>query len=229
MFLYLRLCSKQYANIANFNKNNIEILVKNVFPKIADLYERDIAHTPLKKQTGFSLLEVIIAALILSTGLLGVASLQIIGMKGTQQSSMKNQAMGVVQSITERMRANYQGVVQDKYVLADSAAFDCATPAPNCTTGTCNASNIAKADLHNLVCGYGNTPRTGGVATAGNDIAILVNGSLKLECAGVPVAVGCTEGDMKITVEWAEGALGEETVTQDSLVLLVLKTRIAAP
>jgi len=224
----MTLMLNKYVFIANFNKNNIEILVKNVFPKIADLYERDLVHARLKKQTGFSLLEVVIAALILSTGLLGVASLQIVGMKGTQQSSMKNQAMSVVQSITERMRANYQGVVQNRYVLADTktTAFDCATPAPNCTAGTCNASNIAKADLHNLVCGYGNTPRTGGVATAGNDIAILVNGSLKLECAGVPVAVGCAEGDMKITVEWAEGALGEETVTRDSL---VLKTRIAAP
>ncbi len=225
----------KYLNIINnFNKNNIEILVKNVFLKIAGLSKSDIAEHPrLKKQTGFSLLEVVIAALILSTGLLGVASLQIVGMKGTQQSSMKNQAMGVVQSITERMRANYQGVIENKYVLADTntTAFNCATPAPNCTAG-CDKTDIAKADLHNLICGYGNTPRTGGVATAGTDIGILVNGSLKLECAGSvavtvpPTPPSCAQGDMKITVEWAEGALGEETVTRDSL---VLTTRIAAP
>jgi len=200
--------------------------VKNVFLKLAGLSKNDLIKTRLKKQAGFSLLEVMISALILSTGLLGVASLQIVGMKGTQQSSMKNQAMGVVQNITERMRANYQGVIQSKYVLADTGItpFGCATPAPNCATGTCDETNIATADLHNLVCGYGNTPRTGGVSTVGN-VGILVNGSLELECAGAP-AVGCTQGDIKITVGWDESALGEETVNRD---FLILTTRIAAP
>ncbi|MCF6188844.1 MAG: type IV pilus modification protein PilV [Cocleimonas sp.] len=191
-------------------------------------------HTRLKKQKGFSLLEVMIAALILSTGLLGVASLQIVSMKGTQQSSMKNQAMGVVQNITERMRANHEGVINSRYLVATNiTAFDCTTAAPNCAAGTCTAANIATADLHNLICGFGNTPRTGGVSTvATGDIGILVNGSLDIACAGpVPITVpptppSCAEGDVKITVQWDESALGEETVIRDSL---ILTTRIAAP
>jgi len=209
--------------------------VKNVFLKLAGLSKNDLNHTRLKKQAGFSLLEVMISALILSTGLLGVASLQIIGMKGTQQSSMKNQAMGVVQNITERMRANYQGVVANDYVLNNSTTFVCTGAAPDptsCAVGAdaCVANKIAGADLHNLICGYGNTPRTGGVATTGTDVGILVNGSLQLECAGAPAVVGgasvCTQGDIKITVGWDENALGEETVNRD---FLILTTRIAAP
>jgi len=204
--------------------------VKNVFLKLADLPINNLTNTRLKKQAGFSLLEVMISALILSTGLLGVASLQIVGMKSTQQSSMKNQAMGVVQNIAERMRANHKGVVDNNYVLVSSAAFDCTTAAPNCSTGTCTATNIATADLHNLICGYGNTPKTGGVNTTTGDIGILVNGSLDIACAGAPAVVGgapvCTDGDVRIRVQWDESALGEETVTRDSL---ILTTRVAAP
>lgn len=211
-------------------KTILRFFVKNVFLKIAGLSKNDLTKTCLKKQAGFSLLEVMISALILSTGLLGVASLQIVGMKGTQQSSMKNQAMGVVQNITERMRANYQGVITDRYVLSNSAAFNCVVAAPNCAAGACNETNIATADLHNLVCGYGNAPRTGGVQTTAGDIGILVNGSLSIACAGAPAVAGgasvCTQGDIRITVGWDEGALGEETVNRD---LLVLTTRIAAP
>jgi len=203
--------------------------VKNVFLKIVGLSKNDLPHTHLKKQAGFSLLEVMISALILSTGLLGVASLQIVGMKGTQQSSMKNQAMGVVQNITERMRANHEGVIGSDY-LANSAAFNCAVLAPNCSAGTCTATEIATADLHNLICGFG-TPRTGGVNTvAAGDIGILVNGSLDIACAGAPAVAGgpavCTDGDVRVTVQWDESALGEEAVTRDSL---ILTTRIAAP
>ena len=196
-----------------------------------------MTNTRSKKQAGFSILEVMISALILSTGLLGVASLQIVGMKETQQSSMKNQAMGVVQNITERMRANYAGVTADNYVI-DSATFDvikfCTAKAPDpstCVAGAggnadaCIAKTVATADLHNLICGYGK-PKTGGVkVTAAGDIGILVNGSLNIACAGA-AAVGCTQGDIIITVGWDETVLGEEKFIRDSL---ILTTRIAAP
>ncbi len=206
--------------------------MKNVFLKSAGLSENDLPHTRLKKQAGFSLLEVMIAALILSTGLLGVASLQIVSMKGTQQSTMKSHAMGVVQNLTERMRANHKGVIDSNYLVAtNTTAFDCTTAAPNCAAGTCTALNIATADLHNLICGFGNTPRTGGVSTvAAGDIGILMNGSLEVTCAGAPAVAGaasvCTDGDVRVRVEWDESALGKEAVTRDSL---ILTTRIAAP
>ena len=200
--------------------------MKNVFLKLTGLSKNDLTNPRLKKQAGFSLLEVMIAALILSAGLLGVASLQIVGMKGTQQSSMKNQAMGVVQNITERMRANFDGVAAGDYVI-NSANFNCGNAAPDPATCAgavaCVANRIAGADLHNLICGYGD-PRTGGVATAGNGIGILVNGSLDIACAGA--GANCAQGDIRITVGWDESALGKETTTRDTL---ILTTRIAAP
>ncbi len=192
--------------------------------KIQPSLEKDQMLSRRKKQTGFSFVEVIVAALILSTSILGIAGLQIISMKGTQQSAMKGQAMGVIQNLAERMRSNYKGVVDGDYVLADSNAVDCTKPAPICGA-SCASDIIAKLDTYNLVCGYGNTPRTGGIKrTTAGDIGILVNGKLKVAC----VAANCAAGDVIMTVEWIEGTFGEETVTgtPDSL---VLRTRITPP
>ena len=187
--------------------------------------ERDQMLSRRKKQTGFSFVEVIVAALILSTSILGIAGLQIISMKGTQQSAMKGQAMGVIQNLAERMRSNYKGVVDGDYVLADSNAVDCTKLAPVCSGISCAADQIAKLDTYNLVCGYGNSPRTGGVKrTTAGDIGILVNGKLKVSC----VAGNCSAGDVIMRVEWIEGTFGTEKVTgtPDSL---VLRTRITPP
>ncbi len=175
-----------------------------------------------KNQSGFSLIEVMVAALILSTAILGVASLQMLGMKGTQQSFMKSQAIGVVHNMIERMRANQAGVAAGNYVL-DSEAFDCTTALPNCSTLDCTPAQIALSDQINLVCGYKTAlgPRTGGVKVmSANDNVSLVNGTLSVAC------VNCAVGDVSITVGWDERAFDEEDTVPD---VITINTRIGAP
>lgn len=182
-------------------------------------------HSIKNRQTGFSFVEVVVAALILSVSILGIASLQITSMKGTQQSAMKGQAMGVIQNLTERMRSNYQGVIDGDYVINNSDLdIDCTKPAPLCSTGSCASNLIAELDKYNLVCGYGNSPRTAGIKRiSAGDIGMFVNGKLKVTCA----AGDCTTGEVTIKVDWVEGAFGEETVgAPDSL---TLNTKITAP
>jgi type IV pilus assembly protein PilV len=57
-------------------------------------------------QRGFTLLEVVIAAFVLSVGLLGVAGLQGISLKMTQGSYLRGQAVNLAYEITDAMRAN---------------------------------------------------------------------------------------------------------------------------
>ena len=184
-----------------------------------------------KKQSGFSLIEVMVAALILSIGILGVAGLQILGLKGTSQSYMKQQAMSVVHSLAERMRSNAPGVVAGNYTMADSSTFDCNT-APACTTPAenCNSTAIANLDLHNTVCGY---QRAGGHSTGGvqitnaNDTSSFVNGKLRISCPGG----NCAAGDIRIALEWQEQAFGQEDRDGDldgidDVDTLVINTRI---
>lgn len=181
-----------------------------------------IAH----KQSGFSLIEIMVAALILSIGILGVAGLQMLGMKGTHQSSMKQQAMNIVQSLTERMHANKQGVAAGNYVIADSTVFDCSV-LPSCSgsSSACTIAEIATVDLNNLICGYkaGSFPSTGGVKDpALGDLQGLINGQLNVTC---PNAGGCNTGDVQISVLWDETQLATEDngvpvgIPTDSLVV----------
>lgn len=173
-------------------------------------------------QSGFSLIEVMISAFLLSFAILGIAGLQVMGMKGTHQSLMKQQAMALVQNISERIRANNKGLASYEF---DSDTFDCNAAVANCSTQDCTPAQIAKVDINNLVCGYGTNSKTSALKiTSSSDNAILLNGSLKVEC--IPSGSSCASRDIRITVGWTERALGDEKVEKrndsnksDSLVL----------
>lgn len=70
---------------------------------------------PQQSQRGFTLLETLVALLILSIGLLGLASLQLTNVKNSRDAYYRTQAMILAQDIAERMRANRQGVEENAY------------------------------------------------------------------------------------------------------------------
>jgi len=61
-----------------------------------------------RKQSGASLLEVLIALLILSIGLLGLAGLQAASLRHTHEAQLRSQATWLAMDMLERMRANQQ-------------------------------------------------------------------------------------------------------------------------
>lgn len=65
-------------------------------------------YTPLKRsrQAGSSLLEVLIAVLILAVGMLGMAALQAVTLKNSNSSSARSQAVMHTYSLFDRMRLN---------------------------------------------------------------------------------------------------------------------------
>lgn len=69
------------------------------------------------REHGFTLLEVLIALLVLSIGLLGLAALQTTGLRSNQMASMRTQATQVAYDITDRMRANPLGVDAGEYQI----------------------------------------------------------------------------------------------------------------
>ena len=123
---------------------------------------------PTRRQAGFSLLEVLIATLVLSAGLLGLAGLQIAGMKTTHNSYQMQQATWLVHDLLERMRVNRAGNYNS--TLYGTAACDTA-PTP-CTA--CTPAETVERDLYHARCG------TGTVGGLHND---LTNAELKVTCA----------------------------------------------
>jgi type IV pilus assembly protein PilV len=58
------------------------------------------------RQTGFGLVEVLVALLIVSIGLLGIASLQVVALKNTGSSMERSQAVIQTYSYLDVLRAN---------------------------------------------------------------------------------------------------------------------------
>jgi len=58
------------------------------------------------RQTAFTLFEVLIAMLVLSIGLLGLASLQAAGMRNNNSAYMRSQASILAYDMADRIRAN---------------------------------------------------------------------------------------------------------------------------
>ena len=73
-------------------------------------------------QKGVTLIEVLAALVIISIGLLGIASLQANSLKLNQSSYMRSQATELAYEIVERMRANRDQARLGNYDLALTAA-----------------------------------------------------------------------------------------------------------
>ena len=98
---------------------------------------------------GFSLLEVLIALLVLSVGLLGIAGLQTFSLRFNHQSYERTQATVLISEIFDRIMANPLAARAGNYnsiVLGTtSAAY---TAYGNCpTTGCATTSELATYDL----------------------------------------------------------------------------------
>lgn len=97
------------------------------------------------RHDGFTLVEVLIALVVLSIGLLGLASLQTNALKFSHSGYQHSQATFLAYDILDRMRANRTTAMNSSaYKIGLTAS---APTAPNCVTGTCSPSQMASFDL----------------------------------------------------------------------------------
>ena len=95
------------------------------------------------KQRGFTLLEVLVAMVVLSIGLLGLSGLQTSGLRSNHSAFLRSQATIITNDILDRMRANRARAVAGSYNLAYGAP---PTGSITCTT-SCSATQVAQMDL----------------------------------------------------------------------------------
>lgn len=125
-----------------------------------------------RRTAGFSLLEVLIALMILSVGLLGLAGLQAFSVQNTHHAYLRTQAVLAAYDMADRMRANIKGVQAGSYDGATSAS----PPSdPGCITsaGGCGPSQLAAHDIRHwsmdvLTCGTCLPSGAGAVANNGD-------------------------------------------------------------
>jgi type IV pilus assembly protein PilV len=110
---------------------------------------------------GTTLLEVLIAAVILGIGLLGIAALQITSLQGSANAEYRGRASDQAWSLMDRMRANLPGIVSSNYLSSTTADCDnpptaCAmTPGTTAAIGTCSSTQVAAWDLWEVRCSNG--------------------------------------------------------------------------
>jgi len=155
-----------------------------------------------KHSNGFTLVEVLVTIVVVSIGLLGLAGLQINGLRANMSSETRSKATLLASDIVERMRANLAGVDANAYsnIMVDTAS--CAAPASLCGNTSagvavnCTALEMSAFDTWVWGCGTA----AGGVQKSGVT-NLLPNGTASVTCNDDPCLPGSPH---TVTVSWSE-------------------------
>ena len=91
----------------------------------------------IKKNTGFTLIEVLIAMLVLAVGLLGLAGFQVFSLRNNQSAYNRSQATQLAYDMADKIRANpaeANNLASSTYVLTSAAILQTScNSSPGCT------------------------------------------------------------------------------------------------
>ena len=162
--------------------------------------------------SGFSLIEVMVAMLIVSIGVLGMTGLQVMSMHNNQSALLASDALMIGNSIIDRMRANE--ITDYAPVTLNSAP---PTTATDCVALTCEPDAMALYDIAQWKCSI-------------NDIENLTTGARYAACVdlasvgSLPDGKGSitkTANTYTVTVEWRDERSGNRRT-------IAMRTQIGA-
>lgn len=100
-------------------------------------------YTLLKPQRGITLIESLVAIVVMALGILGILGVQMRTLTDTQTSVRRAQAIRLIEDMGERMKANPSALANLNSYVTNFAA----TPTvPDCSGG-CTAANLATYDV----------------------------------------------------------------------------------
>lgn len=171
-----------------------------------------IAQRP--RTSGFTLVEVLVAVLVISIGLLGVARLVLAAVKANDSAYFRTQAANLAYSILDEMRANRAYAMTSPGYQVGYGAY--AKPSSDCAGTVCTPAEIAAYDLYTwkqqLNSGAGGALPQGD----GEIVMSFPSGS------GEPTAT--------ITIEWddslAQWAFGTSSTTTPAMTTFTLESAL---
>ncbi|PUB74887.1 MAG: type IV pilus modification protein PilV [gamma proteobacterium symbiont of Ctena orbiculata] len=166
-------------------------------------------------EQGMTLVEVLIAAVIVAVGLLGIASLQINALQGSTNADYRTRAIDFATSLSDRMQANLIGVADNEYLIQPSCDMGSLSAVSACamtpqmgdaaSVANCSPRQMASYDLHQIGCGPG-------IQNS------LPGGRLQIDCvdADTSDADPCSElSPMLITISWLQQGRVTDAVAED--------------
>ena len=158
------------------------------------------------RQQGVGLIEVLVALVVVSFGVLGMAGLQLTGMKHSTNGFNRSKALMLTENMATRMRINNAGVLNGAYDGFDSSveANLCQVkPVPYCQASkgvdaqSCSVDELAEFDLFAVACGDWGP----GGATAGVRGMLPAGSKLEVDCDDTPCVLTST---YTLSVSWPE-------------------------
>lgn len=136
------------------------------------------------RESGFTMIEVLIAVLIFAIGLLGVAGMQTLALKSTNNSNIRTLVNLHAYEIAERMRANMAGAEDGLYdgISKSTGASDCR---PSCTP-----QELASWDGDEWLA------------------------NLQADIPTATASVAYVDGTAVITIDWTERSIGNDESVQ---------------
>lgn len=146
---------------------------------------------------GFSLIEILVALLVLSIGLLGLAALQTTGLKFNHQSYERTQAVLQAYDIIDRMRANKSdtgNIINSNY---DSVSLGyLPTVSQDCRSASCSGNQLAVFDVW-----FWNAANAS-ILPEGK--GAICKGTFTNDANGYPSACNTTGSIHRVAVTWKE-------------------------
>lgn len=140
----------------------------------------------MRKESGFSMLEILVSMIVIMIGVLGIAGMQLLSINNTEVARYQSLAALLASSMAAEMQANvaYWGTASTPITVTGTAISGIAVGGTSCLNAVCTPTQLAAYDLQNWGLAMANT---------------LPGGSGAISCAVIPAPTVCT-----LTLNWSE-------------------------
>lgn len=162
----------------------------------------------MRQQVGFSMLEVLIAIVIFSVGLLGLSGLQLVSLAGQHSANIRSTASTLAYDMVDRMRANMSGVIAGNYNNIAGTDQSCQAVHYDDTHSNpahCSPAQMAQDDVYDW------KKIIAGTLTAGTGTVCIDSSPDTEPCDGVG-------GNYAIRVKWLDKPKDQTAITKSVVV-----------
>lgn len=176
-------------------------------------FSRGFSHSGFSR--GFSMIELLVAVLVMGIGVLGITGLQMVSLQNNREALVRSEAISLAYDMMDRVRANPMGApVGAAYNGVDLT--DAPAGAVDCVNAACTAAEMVTFDIAVWKCQLGNWNdeatctdyRADAVIPAEDDQPGLPDGdgSIAVDANGI----------VTVTVQWTGPNGDDQTVLIDS-------------
>ncbi len=167
-----------------------------------------------RRNRGFSLIELLVAVLVMGIGVLGISALQLVSMQNNRAALQRAEAVQLAYDVLDRIRANPLGAPVGQPYQIDMGDFPGAVV--DCTANTCTQAQMTQFDLGVWKCTLGDFHdedicgelREDGALASEDDQPGLPEGDGSIAVNG--------NGVITVVVRWAERGNQTRNVTVSS-------------